>query len=71
MRMTVEQVAGILETTVLVVRYGIQNKTLPGSYIKGPGKQKGSYIVSSSQMAAHLKVSEDEVIHRVELLSKQ
>ena len=66
MRMTVEQVAGILETTVLVVRYGIQNQTLPGSYVKGPGKQKGSYIISSSQMAEHLKMPEKDLIQKVE-----
>lgn len=65
MKVTVEDTAKLLGVTVLVVRYGIQTNSLPGTYVKGPGNKKGSYIIHSSQLAEHLKLSEEEVLKRI------
>lgn len=65
MKVTVEDTAKLLGVTALVVRYGIQTNSLPGTYVKGPSNKKGSYLIYTSQLAEYMKLSEEEIKNRI------
>ena len=69
MRLKIEEVAKVLNVSAMVVRYGMQTGSLPGSYIKASGNRRGSYIITSSQLAEHLKMPEEKVIKMAKKLN--
>jgi len=75
MRITVKQVASVLNTSELTVRYGIESGTLPiGTYVKIPDSKRTIFLIDSNQLAEYLKISEgilieefkDDIIVKVE-----